>query len=533
MVRVFFLLFGALLFNWANVFSRRENLSWDNPFGLNYVYPYYPEYQKSQIPKLFAEAGLGWVNFADMGWRKIEPEPPQNGRHNYQWETLDKMIRLGQSYGFHIVITLKCNAEWAGGKVTRPPLLLENKSLLGEKWEKKVDKLPAPEHLKDYQEFIKAMGERYDKDGKEDMPGLLMPVIHYQIGNEYVHEGFWGGTVEDYGKLLKETWEALKEASPEVKIILAGIAWNDLFYNDLEGKKFESRFSEKLEKVDEKVKLGWKEAARFTIEELKFTRWYDIVDARGNGPFPHSHPGYIKWVKGELARVGADKETWDGESRCEPQLTFHPVVNFQEEIFCPQDKKIIQRMRKVPYLQRKRNRLWRWYRREQASQLVKVLATRLGSGVRKVFVGYPLDWDVNIISALSARIQGTTPWLGFLDKRYHPQPAFYAYKQFISLISGFQKVYQSIKVKEGIWYYTFILPEKKVHLLWYNDGKAHCPLTPYGRKNITLSLSSPGVRLIKVITEFNQFKAPFEELQPKQGKINLNLSEIPVFLVED
>ena len=512
------------------IFSE-DTSSWESPFGLDYVYPYYREYQNPVLPRIFAEAGIKWVNFADVGWRNIEPLPPRKGMHRYRWKTLDRMVKLWQSYGFHISITLKCNAEWAGGKITRPPLLLSSKPGLKKRWEKKVDKLPSPEHIQDYRDYIRALVERYDGDGKEDMPGLRFPILHYQIGNEYVHEGYWGGTVEDYGKLLEVTYKAAKSAHPQVKIILAGITWNDLFYNDIEGKNFDKEIRKKLDSEDALVRKGWEEAVRFTLGELKFWKWYDIVDARGNGPFPHAFPGYIRWLERELDKLPRKKEIWDMESRCEPQFTYHELVNFHPHIFASEGWEIISRMKKVPYEERENNSLWRWYYREQASQLVKVIATRLGSGVKKVFVGYPLDWDVNPISALAAQTMKIAPWIGFVDKKYRPKPALSAYRKVISLISGFRKVEPLINVKEGIWHYVFILPDKKVHILWYNDDRANSPYIPYGKKKVSISLSSGKATLIPVVTGLSEKSAEIKELRGK--RIQLTLSEIPVSLEEE
>ena len=82
-------------------------------------------------------------------------------------------------------------------------------------------------------EFITALVERYDGDGLDDMPGLLFPMLHYQVCNEAYNELFWAGTVEEYGAHLKRLRQAARRACPQVKIILSGVCFQpmDGFYD--------------------------------------------------------------------------------------------------------------------------------------------------------------------------------------------------------------------------------------------------------------------------------------------------------------
>jgi len=53
----------------------------ESRFGLDYVFPLQSQYQSELWPRRFAEAGLQWVNFADVSWKALEPRPPQGGVH--------------------------------------------------------------------------------------------------------------------------------------------------------------------------------------------------------------------------------------------------------------------------------------------------------------------------------------------------------------------------------------------------------------------------------------------------------------------
>lgn len=77
--------------------------------------------------------------------------------------------------------------------------------------------------------------ERYDKDGKDDMPCLKYPINYFAIGNEVEVTGFFDGTEEDYFNVLKKSYIAIKKANPDAKIVQAGMvstnnpSWDKLF----------------------------------------------------------------------------------------------------------------------------------------------------------------------------------------------------------------------------------------------------------------------------------------------------------------
>ncbi|HIE11100.1 MAG TPA: hypothetical protein EYP62_05750, partial [Kiritimatiellae bacterium] len=165
-------------------------------FGIDYVYPLSNTFQDEMWPRLFAETGVQWVNFADVSWKAIEPTSPKNGVHRYKWADLDRAVQMWEDHGFRIAISLRLRGGWFSGPI---------KYRLGDLELKDTDRLPAEEYMDDYRAWIAALVERYDADGQDDMPGLRAPVLHYQVGNEYANPAFWTGTPEDYRLLLQET----------------------------------------------------------------------------------------------------------------------------------------------------------------------------------------------------------------------------------------------------------------------------------------------------------------------------------------
>ncbi|MCD6402699.1 MAG: hypothetical protein J7K98_00005 [Candidatus Aenigmarchaeota archaeon] len=85
--------------------------------------------------------------------------------------------------------------------------------------------------MTDYKNFLKVFVERYDGDGLDDMPGLKYPVRYWEIMNEPGTQGknphdlkFFHGTPQDYLEILKTSYFTIKEADPNAKVLMGGMA---------------------------------------------------------------------------------------------------------------------------------------------------------------------------------------------------------------------------------------------------------------------------------------------------------------------
>lgn len=68
--------------------------------------------------------------------------------------------------------------------------------------------------------FVKAVVERYDGDGKDDMPGLKVPILYWQFENEPDLGG--NKDWEGFAHLQEIAFNAIKEASPEARVVMGG-----------------------------------------------------------------------------------------------------------------------------------------------------------------------------------------------------------------------------------------------------------------------------------------------------------------------
>ncbi|MGD8374437.1 MAG: hypothetical protein PVI21_06305 [Candidatus Woesebacteria bacterium] len=94
-----------------------------------------------------------------------------------------------------------------------------------------------PQDWQAYRTWVKAIVERYDGDGTNDMPGLKLPIKYWEVMNEPdltwqsdLGEGrltFYKQGPTEYSELLKQTYTAIKEADPTAQVLIAGAAGGD------------------------------------------------------------------------------------------------------------------------------------------------------------------------------------------------------------------------------------------------------------------------------------------------------------------
>jgi len=487
----------------------------DSRFGIDYVFPLQATYQQEKWPRLFSEIAAGWVNFADVSWKAIEPNPPdRDGNHVYRWQKLDRAIKMWQKYGFRITISLRLGDGWFAGPIKY--------RFAG--WElKNSDRLPAEEYIDDYRAWITALVERYDGDGQDDMPGLRYPVLHYQVGNEYANPVFWTGTAEDYRVLLEETALAARRASPDVRIISNGIRWNDLFHGDPDAELFEERFAAFLEGLpSDEWREGWQRARYITEYTIALADLYDILDAGGNGPYETSSEGYMAWVQKELAKKGLATTIWDMEARSEPRLTYNALVHFHPELVIPNGEEILKAMRNANDPQH--TQAVSWYRAEQSRVLVKVFVTRFAAGFEKVFMGMPNDWDRSL-AALTVK----NPFIGLTDANGSPWPAFYAFKLLVEKIDGFAQA-EKIASQAGVELYRFTFADGRptVWVAWLAEETVRPLGAPLPKREVRLSIPGP-VTLYTIPTTGADYQT--KRLESGPDGFTLELSPEPVLLV--
>lgn len=191
------------------VLTHASTTGYESPFGISGVrYPLgmHNESQAKTISSLVKSTGGSWTRGSTVIWGVIEKE-----KGFYDWSSFDAVIQRCQADDIYPLINIAPFARWDQG-----------------------EKRGKPNDMKAFLAFLEKLVERYDFDGIEDMPGLHRGQHYLEILNEPMAVGhFFDGSVEDYFDILKQSYPVIKKASPECKLLLAGLA--DVEDNNIKG----------------------------------------------------------------------------------------------------------------------------------------------------------------------------------------------------------------------------------------------------------------------------------------------------------
>lgn len=227
---ILFLFIIVLSFLFALKYKKTENkLSLNDKFGF---LRNYSDLDQEKIE----ETGAGWIrlNFGYFVWGAIQKEK----NASYDFSKTDKIIKNIQNRGLKLLVTIFPYADWDQKDYGKKCRVSDNDEMLPrKKGDYETEGLPYyrcnPKDWQAYEEWLSSFVERYDKDGKDDMPGLKQAVIYYEIGNEpdltknkEDEPGieFYLGTPEDYALLLKHSYQAIKSANKDAKVLIAAMA---------------------------------------------------------------------------------------------------------------------------------------------------------------------------------------------------------------------------------------------------------------------------------------------------------------------
>ncbi|MBF0458527.1 MAG: VCBS repeat-containing protein [Nitrospirae bacterium] len=147
-----------------------------------------------------------------FAWNIIEPE-----KGIYHFEFPDLAVKAAQANGIALVATLYPFATW-----DHPNSTPATNAPLDFIWWDYITEYP--NDLSEYKNFVKAVVDRYNGDGVNDMPGLTQPVMIYEIGNEPESSAFNSAFSDGskYYAILKATYDAVKEVCPNCKVVNGG-----------------------------------------------------------------------------------------------------------------------------------------------------------------------------------------------------------------------------------------------------------------------------------------------------------------------
>lgn len=224
-------------------------------FGFEYIEidpPFATEAQHdtllSRLAWVTGEQRLGGININSIGGGWNGMQPTEGGAINFA--QTDSWVKRIQRGGFEVVWNFENNAAWS---------YMANPDCINGPFTDEC--APDSAHEAAWKNFVKAIVERYDGDGVEDMPGLTIPVrfyvMHQEIyfagsgkgdDGEAVGDGYWDDNVTNLIRLHRLTWQAIHEADPtgQTKLVGSGGWFLDLYgdfpdYPEIHGPTVQGR----------------------------------------------------------------------------------------------------------------------------------------------------------------------------------------------------------------------------------------------------------------------------------------------------
>lgn len=198
-----------------------QTISADNlPTGIEYQKH---EYKQStlglHIPGEDAtKTGVKWVRLSIM-WRDIAPKPSLR-----RWEKADTLVKYTQANGVTPLFRIEPLNDWG----VTDEIISKNKEAAkkGTPW-LNGQYMAYPSNMKAYLAFVRDIVERYDGDGKEDMPGLKEPILLWEVLNEF--DTRWLGPAKTLTQFFVDVKRTITGACPKAKLMHGGISFPALF----------------------------------------------------------------------------------------------------------------------------------------------------------------------------------------------------------------------------------------------------------------------------------------------------------------
>lgn len=184
-----------------------------------------------------------FIQRAGGGWVRPHPGPAvwdmiqTSATAQYDFTDMDQVVALAESYGLNPLITIWPFTEWdqsnrsdaADCAVSSNDEFLPKNNIKG-----RASYLPLhrcnPNSWTAYESFVRAVVERYDGDGVDDMADLRYPVKYWEAMNEPDLNAidnrldFYKQDAAAYGELLVHTYTAVKAADSTASVLIAGAA---------------------------------------------------------------------------------------------------------------------------------------------------------------------------------------------------------------------------------------------------------------------------------------------------------------------
>jgi hypothetical protein len=481
------------------------------------------EYALPGLGPGIAQTRLPGVKFLPeaFSWDKMQGSK----RAAIDFRTLDRMVKEYQDAGFaECMIGLKSMSSWAS-KAPKADLPDTNFT-------------PKPEYMADYAEWVRAIVERYDGDGVDDMEGLKRPIRYYEIGVEF--STYEPEPVADYLEMLAKGYRAAHDAYADAVVMHAAFLVVNAFVGNPESGEYETAFAA----VDKRIMYHSLDEIRAVLDHP------ELFDAVNFHTYSEELEATTKWLRYEMETRSYEKPLiisdtlpssfigWGAATTCEGDP---PTLGI---IVAPATE--ADRCRLADYFTHLVNRdqdTLDWLHGYLAEDMVRLTVTAAEQGIHFVNTSYMQDLtglDLAIFragagnSAWAGMVSSRVDWFGQRQVITGYRPMFYALQQLAGHLDKYSVVRRLTDTDPAN--HLYVVQETSgagfpdFWIAWRDPGVLILPGDVIHGGNVVMGTSAASVTVERLINQQGQTTPTTETLPVQDGSVSIPLTPTPVFI---
>jgi hypothetical protein len=491
------------------------------------------------------------VNEIGGGWATMQPTPTSP----YDFSQSDPPVQTIGAKGFSVVWNLRPTAAWS--QLANPDCV-DGPGI--------DDCAPDAAHEQAWKDYIKAVVERYDGDGLEDMPGLTVPIEFYVMDQEVAFEGtegsgdyaealgygFWDDSIPNLIRLHEITYEAIHEADPSglSKLVGSGGLLFDL-YSDFPNYPASnpgpgSTVSARLDGANPKG----------AIFRAGFDGLVQLLTALGDDSDGikcdyiewHPHNGWraIDQSLALIQQYAPSKPIFVDDMWSNMFARTSPLGGWTEFIGGEQIEGDFPNATVPDYvtladgLKANNATIVNWYNAKGARGAVKSFTTALGAGAERVSFSGSNDPCAYQFLTSCLDQQAIFGWFGYSHllgtkaTNYATKPVYYTMKLLVDELQSMTAVNRlGVSANPLTRVYKFDRPSGgPVYVAWSEAGPVPAdPAVPNG-ETVAIPVGTASVKLTRIVTAPGQTTPATQTLSAPGNELTIQLGFEPVFLEE-
>ncbi len=445
-------------------------------------------------------------NFA---WGQMQSSPEAA----IDFTKLDTFIKEFQAVGVETpVLALRSLNNWASKDIRVQGFLFPLKGGIKE------------EYLGEYEGWVRAVVERYDADGVEDMPGLRGPVRYYEIGVEF--SSYEPEPVEEYLDILEISYAAAHAAYPDVIIAHVAFLTTPALFEPLEPGEYEAAFTQLQDKTHSLADM------RAILDRPDL---FDVLNIHSLG-HPYEIETIVAWLKNETGERGYDKPIVISDTGSTPFIAWGAATacgkpaNQMGRLVPPATE--ADRCRLADYFTKLVNAdvdTLRWTQEFIAQDMVKRVT--VAADQRIVLIDTAFTEDLLLLKLGIAQAgAGTAAWAGLVDfDRKEYRPVYYALQQLIENLDEYDHFTRiAIGNEDGIRVYEVEKSGQRFWIAWYDPGTLVLPGELIPQASAQWEVGTLSVRVDSLASHSSGPES--QTIQTSDGLITITLTPSPVFV---